>query len=199
MNKMEKLSRLPVFKEMSDLQLEDLLFSQHGNGNVKTYKRGDMVKMQGDECRGLYVLTEGTVRCTMGGIEGKTVTVELIQAPGLLAPAFIFASDNHFPVDVWAETDCQVILVGRNHLLRFMSAHPTFMQNMVQLISNRCAFLSKRLNDFAVNSLKQRIMKYMKENGGIENQSEAARHLGVARPSLSRALAEMERDGLLDR
>ena len=102
-------------------------------------------------------------------------------------------------MDVWAETDCQIIMVGRSHLVSFMSVHPQFMQNLVQIISNRCSFLSKRLNDFAVNSLKQRIMKYIKENGRIENQSEAARHLGVARPSLSRALAEMERDGMLER
>ncbi len=197
MDILKLLSSLPAFKGLDEEELAEILFSP--SAKAKKHKKGELVKMQGDECRGLYVLCQGTVRCTMGGSEGKTITVELLTAPALVAPAFIFATDNHFPVTVWAEEDCHIICVGRDHLVRHMTHNTQFTENMMRVISNRCAFLSKRLNDFAVNSLKQRILNFIETNGPIENLSEAARHLGVARPSLSRAMSEMEREGILQR
>ena len=197
---MEQLStflQTPAFNNLSEEDLVELLFDDQKK--IKPYHKGNLIKMQGEECRGLHVLVEGTVRCTMGSSEGKSITVEVLKAPALLAPAFIFATNNHFPVSVWAEEDCKVVFIGREQLMRFMSKNTLFMQNFMKVISNRCAYLSSRLNDFAVTGLKQRILNYIDKNGTLGNQSDAAHHLGVARPSLSRALGELERDGLLER
>ena len=65
------------------------------------------------------------------------------------------------------------------------------MKNFIGMISDRSLFLSKKLNEFALQSLKSRLLNYLKINKRIDNQQEVAFILGVARPSLARALSEL--------
>ena len=58
-------------------------------------------------------------------------------------------------------------------------------------------FLSRRLNEFALQTLSSRIVSYIEHNGAIDNLQEAAFILGVARPSLSRAVAQLVSQGVL--
>lgn len=58
-------------------------------------------------------------------------------------------------------------------------------------------FLSRRLNEFALQSLSSRIVSYIERYGAIENLQETAFILGVARPSLSRAIAQLVAQGTL--
>ena len=69
------------------------------------------------------------------------------------------------------------------------------MRNFIATISDRSLFLSRKLNEFALQSLKSRLLNYLKMHGGIHNQQEVAFILGVARPSLARALSELIAEG----
>ena len=71
------------------------------------------------------------------------------------------------------------------------------MRNFLQLVSDRTLFLSKKLNAFALQSLKSRILNYLRMHGTILNQQEVAQILGVARPSLERALSELASEGCI--
>ncbi|MDY5533951.1 MAG: helix-turn-helix domain-containing protein, partial [Butyricimonas virosa] len=64
-------------------------------------------------------------------------------------------------------------------------------------ISDRGVFLSRKLNEFALQSLSNRIVSYLKYNGKISNIQELAFIMGVARPSVSRTLSSMVEQGIL--
>lgn len=127
--------------------------------------------------------------------EGKQLTIDHLKAVELLAPAFLFASENRFPVNLEAQEACEVIAVGRDNFLEAMHGNPRLMQNFLQVISERSLFLSRKLNEFALQGLKERLLNYLKLNGTIRNQKEVAYILGVARPSLARALSELVAEG----
>ena len=109
----------------------------------------------------------------------------------MLAPAFIFASENRFPVNIEVQESCEVLVLDKNYFLEFMHSQPVIMKNFIGMISDRSLFLSKKLNEFALQSLKSRLLNYLKINKRIDNQQEVAFILGVARPSLARALSEL--------
>ena len=71
------------------------------------------------------------------------------------------------------------------------------MQNFLRIISDRSIFLSKKVNSFALQNLKERLLNYLHIHGDIKNQQEVANILGVARPSLARALSELANEELL--
>ena len=127
--------------------------------------------------------------------EGKQVTIEDIEAPRLLAPAFIFATDNRFPVNILTVTPCEVLIINKEEFVGLMQKEPVVMQNFLRIISDRSIFLSRKLNSFALRNLKGRLAAYLLEREGQHSQQEIADVLGVARPSLARVLAELIEEG----
>lgn len=183
----------PPFQGLAEEDLAAFLFGSPNS--LRRFNPGEFVALQGDLCRGLYVLAAGTVRAGMLGGEGKELTVEEIQAPALLASAFIFATESRFPVQVEAVTACEIFVIGKERFLDFMQRHPSVMRDFLRDISDRSVFLSRKLNEFALLDLKRRILKYLETHPGVYNQREVAKKLGVTRPSLARALSELAREG----
>ena len=181
------LLQIAPFQGMKEEELVALLFGLPNS--LKHFEPGDIIARQGDLCKGLYILASGSVRAGMINDEGKELTVEEIGAPNLLASAFIFATENRFPVNVEAIGLCEVFRIGKERL------HPLMMQNFLKDISDRSVFLSRKLNEFALLNLKTRLLKYLETHSAIHNQQEVAQKLGVTRPSLARALSELVNEG----
>ena len=184
----EVLNRMSLFEGCDPEALSQLL--REAPNSLRTYKEGEFIARQGDVCRSLFILMKGNVRTQMENAEGKQLTIDRIKAPDILAPAFIYASEN-----VEATELCEVLVMDRKRFENFMHAQPAVMRNFIAIISDRSLFLSRKLNEFALQSLKSRLLNYLKMHGGIHNQQEVAFILGVARPSLARALAELIAEG----
>ena len=80
-----------------------------------------------------------------------------------------------------------------------MHERPVFMQSFVRGMADRSLTVFKLVYNLNLNKLKQRVLNYLNEHQEITSVTELAKLLGVTRPSLSRALAELKRDGLIKR
>ena len=164
---------------------------------LRSYKTNQFIALQGSLCQSLFILYKGKVRTHMTNAEGKQLTIETIEGPRALAPAFIFATENRFPVNIETLTTCEVLAINKTDFLELMHKETLIMENFLRIISDRSIFLSKKVNSFALQSLKERLINYLHIHGDIKNQQEVANILGVARPSLARALSELANEGLL--
>lgn len=189
------ISGCDLFKDVGRESIENLLMDSPNR--MTEYKKGEIIALQGSPCRSIYILCEGKVTAKMAGSEGKELSIDHIEAPEVLAPAFVFSSENKFPVTVEAEEKTTVCIINKDSYLRFMQQNPMALQNFLRIISDRCLFLSKKLNEFALQSLKDRVINLLKRVGKIESVQDAATMLGVARPSLSRIIGEMIEEGSL--
>ena len=191
----KRLMGTPVFLHLSEEKLRAFIDSTPHT--LRSYAVSDFIAIQGDPCRSVYLLYNGEVRTTMSGPEGKQVTIEDLEAPVLLAPAFLFATVNRFPVNVTAKTPCEVLLINKENFVELMRNEPIVMQNFLRIISDRSHKLSQKINSFALHGLKSRVAVYLCQQGGISNQQEVSERMGVARPSLSRVLAELAEEGCI--
>ncbi|MBP7358124.1 MAG: Crp/Fnr family transcriptional regulator [Prevotella sp.] len=183
----------PFFKGLTEREVLPLLLSPR-NGR-RNYSPGSFIAFQGDECRSIYLLTEGQVLTQMVNEEGKQITIEVLDAPLLLSPAFVFAKNNKFPVNVEVITNSEVILINKEVFLDFLHQYPDAMLNFIMVVSNRSQLLSDRLNQFALQNLKPRLLNYIKAHKYIGSQQQVSQILGVARPSLARAISELIAEG----
>lgn len=145
------------------------------------------------------LLCQGSLSARMTNSEGKEVTIEILHAPEILAPAFLYASENKFPVTLQAEEDIKIWSLSKDEFLRMMETDTRVLRNFLRNISDRSLFLSRKLNEFALQSLSTRIIGYLKRNEVINNVQDVAFIMGVARPSLSRTLSSMVDQGLLQK
>ena len=191
----KKLAEAPVFRVLSERFLEN--FIGRTPNALREFGIGDFIALQGTVCQSLYLLYSGRVRTNMVNEEGKQVTIEEIEAPRLLAPAFIFATDNRFPVNITTLTNCEVLVLNRTDFVDLMHREKIVMQNFLRIISDRSIFLSRKLNAFALQDLKTRLLAYLREHENPRSRQEIADILGVARPSLARVLSELADEGYL--
>ena len=191
----KKLAEAPVFRGLSERFLVN--FIGRTPNALREFGIGDFIALQGTVCQSLYLLYSGRVRTNMVNEEGKQVTIEEIEAPRLLAPAFIFATDNRFPVNITTLTNCEVLVLNRTDFVDLMHREKIVMQNFLRIISDRSIFLSRKLNAFALQDLKTRLLAYLREHENPRSRQEIADILGVARPSLARVLSELADEGYL--
>lgn len=183
----------PLFAD-ADRNCIDALLQQSAN-RITAYHEGDLIALQNDPCRSLMLLCSGSVSARMTHEEGREIAIETLHAPEILAPAFLYGSENRFPVTLRAATDCRVWFISREVFLEMMEADRTVLRRFLENISDRSVFLSRKLNEFALQSLPTRILSYLQSHGRIQNIQEVAFIMGVARPSLSRALSLLQEQG----
>ena len=164
---------------------------------TKYYKKGEWIAQQGDAVTALYILLIGSVKAEMISASGTVLNIETIHAPNPLAPAFLFAENNRFPVDVVALEDCEIIMISKESIIKQFSRNEMFMRGFMTFNANRAQFLSERLKFLSIKTIKGKIAQYILArnvhlNFTLEmNQTAFAAYFGVTRPSLSRSLAEM--------
>ena len=73
-------------------------FLKNASKKISSYKKGDIAIFQDSLCKSLSLLCQGTLLAKMTNAEGKEIVIEHLAAPEILAPAFIYGTENRFPV-----------------------------------------------------------------------------------------------------
>lgn len=162
------------------------------------YAPGERIIAQGAECRSALLLTAGTANTEMVQ-DGRDLAIDVLKAPMLLASAFLFGTENRMPVSVTAATECEVWTVNKEALFAFMLQQPEAMRRFVAEVSDRAQFLSRRLRQLTLQSLRSRVLDFLRERGAMSSVQTAAQQLGVQRPSLSRVLSDLVAEGLVEK
>ena len=200
----EILARCLLFKGY-DQEKIDTIFSRYPY-QVKTYAKDQTVVLRNEKCESLMIIIEGQVRGEMLDFSGKIVKIEDISAPNMIASAFLFGDTQKFPVDVLANEQTRILSIQKPYLLKIFQQERTILENYLNAISNRAQFLSKKIWFMSFKTLKEKIAHYLLQLApGEQNtiqlnqsQEELAKYFGVARPSFSRSLGELEKEGFIE-
>jgi CRP/FNR family transcriptional regulator, dissimilatory nitrate respiration regulator len=172
---------------------------------TREYVRDEYVAYSHDVCHDMLFVVKGSVRGEMTDFSGKRLKIEDIPAPRPLAAAFIFGKENRYPVDIIANEPSTILTIPRDVLIYILQHSQVVLQNYLNAISSRTQFLSNKIRFLSFKTIKEKIANYilsqMKSNQMTivldQTQTELADFFGVTRPSLARALAEMQEEGLL--
>jgi CRP/FNR family transcriptional regulator, dissimilatory nitrate respiration regulator len=198
-----KPSAIPIFHGLSDEIIGQLL--EQVVYQRSQYPPGSLVISQGEACNRLLILVEGMVKGEMTGPGGKSLKIEDLEAPAVLAPAFLFGQMNHFPVNILALSNCKFMIIRRDELLKLFKLNQQVLQNFLSMISSRAQFLSEKLRFHSFKSLKAKLAFYLLNEAGSlktfklrHSQNELAELMGVARPSVGRMFLQLQEEGLVD-
>jgi CRP/FNR family transcriptional regulator, dissimilatory nitrate respiration regulator len=202
--KFPQLLRSPLFKGLTDDEIEALLSKI--NFRVRSFAAGSMVAQSADSISSLLIILSGHVRGEMMDLSGHTIKIEDIYPPQALAAAFLFGSGSHYPVNVYANIDSEVLIIDKKDFLALLHESKTMLLNYLDAVCSKAHFLSERLRFLSFRTIKGKLAHYLLGlPGGPEgsvvldkSQQQLADYFGVARPSLARALKDMEVDGLID-
>ena len=198
------LSNAPLFKGIYPDEIEIILKSVPNR--VKKFKSGSMISQSGEPVNSLMVVINGVVKGEMVDYAGRVIKIEDIPAPGTVASAFMFGSRNRFPVNVIAVSDGELLLIEKSDFLALLMTNDIILVNFLDMISNRSQFLSEKIKFLNFKTIRGKLAQYILQKAGqnksIVNldmtQNNLAEFFGVTRPSVARAIGEMEADGYIE-
>ncbi|HNW48437.1 MAG: Crp/Fnr family transcriptional regulator [Bacteroidales bacterium] len=197
------LSDCPLFRGMSKEEHDS--FMQRNVKEVLHFEKGEVVVRQGDIINSMYLLIKGVVRTQMITQDGNTIEIDLLEAVFPLAPAFIYASRNKYPVDVVAMEPCTFLKISKSAWLKEMAGNEILLNNFLTLNSNMTVFLSEKLQMISIKSLRNKLSIFLLEKTTPEknyfilkrSRTQLAEYFGVQRPSLARTIKELEDEGII--
>lgn len=193
----DKLLNTTLFNNCSRADIENILL--HTRYRVRKKKAGEYVIRQREEYKELILLIHGEVHTTMMNDNGKEIVIEDAHESFIIGPAFLYARKSIMPVSVIAQEDSEFFYIHRDDFIKLMHSSSTVMINFISIIADKCYFLSRKVNEFATLSLKERAILYFKKRKVITDVTLLSKILGVARPSLSRILHDLKEEGLIVR
>ncbi len=197
------LRKSPLFAGLDDTEIEGLLDSV--NYRVRFFHAGAVAVLAGEEISSVMIVLSGSMKGEMTDLAGRTIKIEDVNPPQALAAAFIYGAGAHYPVNVIANMDSELLIVGKSDYLTLMKSDTRILSNYLTVVCTKALFLSGRIRFLSFRTIRGKFAHYLSSLPGASSgsvivdrtQQELSEFFGVTRPSLARAIGEMEDDGLI--
>ena len=194
---MSTLQTLPLFSHLSAAHLENiaqLAQPRHLAANSLLWTRGDQLDA-------LVVLTRGRFKVILNSEDGREVTLNVMTAPSYLGDMSVLERTTH-SATVMAIEPCDFLWIPGSDFRHLMEQHPRVVWELLVAQTMRVRILSEELASLAFLTTCRRVARKILQLAGDKNvvgvsHQELAGLVGSTRESVTRALSELEHQGLL--
>jgi len=181
-----------------------------GQARVADAPRGTILASQGDAAERVGVVVAGTVKVYHLGADGRALTFEKV-ASGEPFGAVAVLAGTRYPATIETATDATVAWIPREALFALVESDRTLMRSLVTDLANRVVNLTSVTATLNMD-VPSRLAGYLFQQalaGGRTTEAglvvdlgmskgELASALGTVPETLSRALARLRDDGVLE-
>ncbi|HEX5229387.1 MAG TPA: Crp/Fnr family transcriptional regulator [Bryobacteraceae bacterium] len=165
--------------------------------------QGEMLFLVGEKAAGLFVIVSGRIRAFRVNAQGREQTLHVESAGATLAEVPVF-DDGAYPATAIAEEPATVLFLAKDDVRQFLLRHPELGLTALKLMAQRLRGHAELVDALSLQQVGQRIARYLLDHAkgsavdlAITNE-ELARQVGSVREVVSRTLARLERDGLIE-
>jgi CRP/FNR family transcriptional regulator, cyclic AMP receptor protein len=143
------------------------------------YPAGATLFVEGQECRGIYILCKGRVKLSTSSKDGQTLILKVAHAGEILG---LSATVSGIPYETTAETGqpCQLNFVKRDDFLKLLAEHGEVCMQAAIYMSGECQQAYQQLRSFTMSSSSQRIARLILEWSQDDTRVAAAHGIKVA-------------------
>ena len=206
-NQIEIMLRSPLFKGLSEFELQALL---KGTGvQPRRLSAGETALEQGQRQSEIFVILSGAARGEKLTADGRSVIVNEFFTGHVFGEVLSGASEES-PVSVKMISDGEVLSIPLSAFLTSTEvsapAREAVVRNLISEIAVKYLTLLRRVDMILCPTLRGKIASYLlfegkNATGGFlvpHTREEQAQLLSCDRSALSRELSRMKREGLLD-
>lgn len=199
------LAVCPLFHGLDERVIDQVMSKV--NYHVVHFDRNGVYALEGDRCRNVDIIVQGILNTRMTSFSGKYVEVTQLRKGNIVAPAFIFAHENYFPVSVDAETDVDILRMIPDQFKLLVNHSEQVRWNFIALLSNTNHFLTNKVRFFSLLSAKEMtatmLLDEAEHQGSLKivlnkSRQELADSFGIQKLSVIRALNTLKEEGAID-
>lgn len=197
---MNCIDSVPIFKNLTeDEKMEVAMITTE-----KKYKKSEIIYMEGDIWKKLFVIHKGVVKISKITESGKEQVVRLLGPGDFLGELSLFSSQ---PMSNSAEAieDVIMCLIDGDRMNQIMKEYPSIAFKVMETLSTRLSDAENLLEDISLNSVEKRIASTLIRMAGNGDQvnlqiskGTLASYIGMSQETLSRKLRSLEDEGIIE-
>ncbi|MCB2119127.1 Crp/Fnr family transcriptional regulator [Albidovulum sp.] len=198
---LEAARRATIFRGMS----EDVLTQVLSNARTRTVERGATLFLQGERATAIYIVLDGWVKLYRIAPNGTEAVVGVFTRGRSIGEAVAFRHDV-YPVSAEAVTDCEVLRVEADHVLRLLQDNPGVAVSILAATFAHLHGLVEQIEQLKAQTGAQRVAEFLLELSDCSDGACTvtlpydkvliAGRLGMKPESLSRAFAKLRSFGV---
>lgn len=199
------LSKCIIFRDFSQEAIENLL--KKIDYTIRIYSKESVIASEGDTCHSLGILLEGSMEVKKLFASGKTVTIAKFLPLDIFGEVIIFSTVSKYPSTIIASANSKILYIKKEDVLSLCTINTNILNNFMGLLSNKILMLNKKLKNLSYETIREKVTSFLLDNYYSSktlifkvdfSRKEMSELLGVPRPSLSRELANMKNEKLID-
>ncbi len=201
------ISALSRNQRLKDLPLE-IQRALADIASPRNFKAGQVIYLEGELAEGIYILESGWVKATRMSSQGREQAMLFLKPVEIFGDIAIF-SETTYPGTVTALEDGCVWVIPKDKFLQLVRTSQSLAMALIHHLSDRVLYYVMFVEDLALRDVEARLANNLLQNAQLENGQlvihrqqwttfdEMAVRLGTVRDVLSRALKNLEVEGLL--
>jgi len=192
------LAQIPIFAGLGEAEMEALA----SRVTSTEYEAGQHLFLEGEPCRGLYLVGRGTVKIFKTSPSGREVMLALIPAPSSVAEVPLF-DGAPYPASAVATEKALVLFLDSRDFQQLCRQFPAIPMQCLRAAGRRLRQLVGTIERISFGSIRQRLAAHLLEYAGDEftlpvTHQELASRLGTVREVVTRNLGRFQAEGLVE-
>lgn len=178
-----------------------------GDFRISSYGEGGIIHFDGERCVRLEIILSGKVAIDRIDRDGNLMTISEIYKGEILGGTLLFSKNPVYPMTTSAKTPSRILEIEKTALFNLFLEYPDFLRRYLELVSDRTSILGNKIK-YAVNTtIRDKLMRYLSREKELQgtarirltmSKKALAERMGIQRTSLSRELARMKKEGIID-
>ncbi len=179
--------------------------------HIGKYKKGEIVAFEAENIKHIGIVITGCVDMIKEDLWGNKTMLVRIGKNELFGETFACGSDNLSVVTFLVSEDAQILFLPFNRVMHSCTMacrfHHRLIENMVHIIADKNRNLMRKVEVVSKRTIREKILAYLSIQAQTQNaryvqiplgRVELAEYLCVDRSALTRELAKMKEEGLID-
>ncbi|MFH0992947.1 MAG: Crp/Fnr family transcriptional regulator [bacterium] len=175
--------------------------------SVWRYDPGAILFWQGDLCRAVAYVASGSIAIKSSSPDGRELTIQEVGCGDFFGDVLTFAGEHHYLGNVVANEPTLICFLAPDAFLALLTASRPLLAAYLAALSRKTFQIKQQVKLLSLPDLRSKILFYLGQYLGplpagpvpIPGSKERlASLLCVERPSLSRELAHMKKEGIID-
>ena len=203
----EVLQKSPLFEGTDEHAMKHILKCMEGR--VSTFGKGEIIYHYGEAVSWAGIVLEGKVALIAPGTDGEESSIQLVASPEIFGCAQSCLVSQPALVTVMAKKRTKILFVKLSKLFRREALGCTYaglvMVNLLRQTAAQTLKQNQRIHVMSQKTIRDKLKMMLAQTerqGNLVtlsmNRQELADYLGVERSALSREMARMKQEGLID-
>lgn len=202
---LELIQQADLVKSLKLQEIESYL--TEGSCKITQYRKNNIVHFVGEVCSKLEIILTGKVVIERIDESGNLMTIAEFFSGDVLGGNLMFSKNPYYPMTVTAKEATLILEINKERLFQLFSDNHEFLKSYLEYVSDHTVILGDRIKHYVNRTIRESIISYLNYERKKQNSTTIklsvtkkalAERIGVQRTSLSRELAKMRADGLIE-